>query len=296
MAPLKIERLHPDFGARLSGVDLRSTLPPATLEEIRVAIDTYSFLHFPRQQFDDDHQLAFTKSLGEPEVNHVVLGQEGRIEYFLTIGNVQADGSQLGNSHKKTKFLTGNNVWHTDSSFRDLPSLVSIMCAYEVPDEGGDTEFVSTRAAYRRLPDDLKATIEPLIAIHDYVFSRSKVGPDAVTPPHAASLPPVRQKLVRANPRSGAKNYYVGSHAREIDGWNETDGRALLDDLLRPRDAAEACAHPQVATGRSGHFGTTAACCIAAKATTPTNYRRLMRQTRVCGVGSTLTHETSWPD
>ncbi len=295
MAPLKIERLHPDFGARLSWVDLRSTLPPATLEEIRVAIDTYSFLHFPRQQFDDDHQLAFTKSLGEPEVNHVVLGQEGRIEYFLTIGNVQADGSQLGNSHKKTKFLTGNNVWHTDSSFRDLPSLVSIMCAYEVPDEGGDTEFVSTRAAYRRLPDDLKATIEPLIAIHDYVFSRSKVGPDAVTPPHAASLPPVRQKLVRANPRSGAKNYYVGSHAREIDGWNETDGRALLDDLLaratQPR-------HVHTHKWQPGDLVIWDNRCLLhrGKGYDADKYRRLMRQTRVCGVGSTLTHETSWPD
>ena len=110
MAPLEIEPLHPDFGARVSGVDLGAPLPPATLAALWAAIDTYSFLHFPQQPLDDDRQLAFTQSLGEPEVNHIILGQESRIEYFITIGNVQADGSQLGNSHKKTRFLTGNNV------------------------------------------------------------------------------------------------------------------------------------------------------------------------------------------
>ena len=100
------------------------------------------------------------------------------------------DGSAIGNTHKRTIHLTGNNMWHSDSSFRPVPTYVSINCVYEVPDEGGETEFVSTRAAFGRLSDDEKRTIEPLRAVHDYVFSRSKVGKDAVTPSHAASLPP----------------------------------------------------------------------------------------------------------
>ena len=145
MSALNIEALHPDFGGRITGIDLRAPISEATIDEIRAAIDDYSFVCFPGQNFDDAAQLAFTRLLGEPEESHVKLGEEGKVEYFGTIGNVQPDGTVLGNDHKKTIFLTGNNLWHSDSSFRKVPAYFSIMCAYEVPEEGGKTEFVSQR-------------------------------------------------------------------------------------------------------------------------------------------------------
>ena len=287
MATLTIEKLHPEFGARVTGVDLRAPQPDAVTEEIRAAIDDYSFLCFPDQPFDDDKQLAFTQSLGEPEPNHVKLGQEGIVEYFGTIGNVMADGSVLGNSHKRTRFQTGNNMWHSDSSFREVPTYVSIMCAYEVPEEGGRTEYVSCRAAYDRLPDDRQAEIDPLIVEHDYVFSRSKVGEDAVTPSHAASLPPVKQKLVRANPRTGAKNYFVGSHAKSIEGWSFEDSRALLDDLL---DRATEAEHVYAHAWQAGDLVIWDNRCLLHRGGgyDADRYRRYMRQTRVKGAGSSL--------
>ncbi len=284
---LRIEPLHPDFGARVTGVALDRALPDETVEAIRAAIDEYSFLCFPDQAMDDAKQLALTRSLGEPEPSHVKLGQEGKVDYFGTIGNVLEDGSRLGNSHKRTVFQTGNNMWHSDSSFRPVPTYVSIMCAYEVPEEGGQTEFVSCRAAYGRLPDAMKETIDPLVAVHDYVFSRSKVGPDAVTPSHAASLPPVRQKLVRKNARTGAKNYFVGSHAKEIEGWNFDDSRALLDDLLaratRPENVYSHAWQPGEVVIWDNR-------CLVHRGSgyDADKYRRRMRQTRVCGAGPTL--------
>ena len=57
-----------------------------------------------------------------------------------------------------------------------------LMCSYEIPAEGGETMFVSTRSAYDRLPDQRKQQLDGLIAIHDYVYSRFKVAPDAVSP------------------------------------------------------------------------------------------------------------------
>jgi alpha-ketoglutarate-dependent 2,4-dichlorophenoxyacetate dioxygenase len=288
MATLDIEPLHPDFGAHITGVDLSAPLSGETIEEIRAAVDEYSLVFFPDQPFDDDRQLAFTRHLGEPEPNHVKLGQDGKIDYFGTIGNVQDDGTVLGNSHKRTIFQTGNNMWHTDSSFREVPAKLSIMCAYEVPDEGGATEFVSARAAYRRLPDDMKAKVDPLIAVHDYVFSRSKVGPDAVTPSHAASLPPVQQKLVRANPRTGEKNYFVGSHAKEIVGWSFEESRTLLDDLLDRMTRAE---HVYSHAWKPGDLVIWDNRCLLHRGSgyDADKYRRYMRQTRVRGAGSTLT-------
>ena len=287
MVSPNFEPLHSDFGARVTGLDLGDGLSASAVSEIERAIDDFSFLWFPEQSVSDDMQLAFTKLLGEPEPSHVKLGQEGVIEYFITIGNVQDDGSVFGNDHPKTRFSTGNNMWHSDSSFREVPTYVSIMCAYEVPDEGGMTQFVSQRAAYNRLTEKTQVDIDPLIAIHDYVFSRSKVSDDAVTPSHANSLPPVRQKLVRKNPATGERNFYVGSHAREIEGWGFAESRDLLDDLLARTTERE---HFYEHTWSPGDLVIWDNRCLLHRGSgyDADKYRRRMRQTRVQGAGSTL--------
>ena len=179
MTNIRIEPLHSELGARITGVDLTRDLDDATVETLREAVDTYSFVLFPGQRMDDAAQLALTRRFGEPEPSHVAKG-EGKLEYFGTIGNVQPDGTVLGNTHKKTIFLTGNNMWHSDASFKDTPAFLSIMCAYETPAEGGATLFASTRRTYERMSPERKAELDPLIVIHDYVYSRSKVAPDAV--------------------------------------------------------------------------------------------------------------------
>ena len=287
MVSPNFEPLHSDFGARVTGLDLGDGLSASAVSEIERAIDDFSFLWFPEQSVSDDMQLAFTKLLGEPEPSHVKLGQEGVIEYFITIGNVQDDGSVFGNDHPKTRFLTGNNMWHSDSSFREVPTYVTIMCAYEVPGEGGMTQYVSQRAAYNRLTEKTQVDIDPLIAIHDYVFSRSKVGDDAVTPSHANSLPPVRQKLVRKNSATGERNFYVGSHAREIEGWGFAESRDLLDDLLARTTERE---HIYEHTWSPGDLVIWDNRCLLHRGSgyDADKYRRRMRQTRVQGAGSTL--------
>lgn len=287
MVRLNIEKLHDDFGARITGVDVTPPLDDATVEAIREAIDEHAFLVFPDQHLDDAQQLAFTSLLGEPEPNHVTLGQTGRREYFGTIGNIDAEGRQMGNDHKHVRFLTGNNMWHSDSSFREVPSFVSIMSVHEVPDEGGETLYVSARAAYDRLSAAEQEAIDPLVTIHDYVFSRSKIGPDAVTPSHAASLPPVRQRLVRTNPRTGRKNYYVGSHAKAIEGWDDGRSRDLLDDLLERATRPEYVYSHRWEPGQLVIWDNR---CLLHRGVgyDADKYRRRMRQTRVEGRCNTL--------
>ena len=280
-----IKEIRNDFGAQISNVDLSISINKEDIKGILKAIDDFSFLIFPDQSLSDDSHLEFTKLLGTPEPNHVAQGRDGIINYFGTIGNVQPDGTVQGNNHQHTKFLTGNNMWHTDSSFRKVPSFVSIMMAYEVPEEGGETQFVSARSAYARLPDDMKEKIDPLEVIHDYVFSRSKVA--EVDPKHAASLPPITQKLVRRNPNTGAKNFYIGSHAKEILGWNYDDSRLLLDELLAETVADE---YVYTHTWQPGDLVIWDNRCILHRGTgyDADKYRRFMRQTRVAGSGPTL--------
>jgi alpha-ketoglutarate-dependent 2,4-dichlorophenoxyacetate dioxygenase len=250
-------------------------------------VDTYSFLLFEDQSFDDASQLELTHTMGEPEPSHVARG-EGKLEYFGTIGNVQPDGTVLGNSHKKTIFLTGNNMWHSDASFKERPAFLSIMCAYETPVEGGETLFVSMRRAYARLSEERRAEVDPLVVIHDYVYSRSKVAPDAVSPELAATLPPVRQKLVRRNPRTGERNLFVGSHAKAIEGWSDTTSRALLDGLV---EGATAEPHVYTHRWRPGQVVFWDNRCLLHRGAgyDADRFRRYMRQTRVRGSGPTLT-------
>jgi alpha-ketoglutarate-dependent 2,4-dichlorophenoxyacetate dioxygenase len=284
MPQLRYEELHPEFGVRIRGIDVSQPLAPDLVAEINAAIDRYSFVCFPDQTMDDVRQLALTRQLGNPEPSHTSLG---KVEYFGTIGNVQPDGTALGSAHKKTIFLTGNNMWHSDASFKPVPAFLSVMCAYETPSEGGITMFVSLRAAYERLPPGRKAELEPLIAIHDYVHSRSKVAPDAVSPELAASLPPVRQRLVRTNPATGAKNLFLGSHVREIEGMSVAAGRALIDSLTDEAIRAEHVYHHAWQPGDVVLWDNR--CLLhAGSGYDADRHRRYMRQTRVSGACSSL--------
>ncbi len=286
MTNIRIEPLHSELGARITGVDLTRDLDDATVETLREAVDTYSFVLFPGQRMDDAAQLALTRRFGEPEPSHVAKG-EGKLEYFGTIGNVQPDGTVLGNTHKKTIFLTGNNMWHSDASFKETPAFLSIMCAYETPAEGGATLFASTRRTYERMSPERKAELDPLIVIHDYVYSRSKVAPDAVSPQLAATLPPVRHKLVRRNPRTGAPNLFIGSHAKAIEGWSDEQSRALLKGLVEETVGET---HIYAHRWQPGEVVLWDNRCLIHRGEgyDADKYRRYMRQTRTRGDGPTL--------
>lgn len=284
MSTFNIEPLHPEFGARITGVNMSAPMDTKLLADLRDAIDRHSFLLFPDQAFDDENQLALTRQIGEPEPSHTSVD---RIEYFGTIGNVQADGTAIGNEHTDTVFLSGNNMWHSDASFKEVPALVSIMCAYETPSEGGATMFVSTRSAFNRLTDAEKECVDPLVVIHDYVHSRSKVAPDAISPELAASLPPVRQQLVRYNENADAKSLFIGSHAKTIEGWDDKKARDLLDDLT---DRATQDEHIYAHRWQRGDLVIWDNRCLLHRGEgyDADRFRRYMRQTRVSGQGPTL--------
>ncbi|MDH3712476.1 MAG: TauD/TfdA family dioxygenase [Gammaproteobacteria bacterium] len=285
MSQFIFESLHPDFGARVEGVDLTAELSDDVVRQFHEAIDTYSLLWFPAQPMTDAAQLVLTRRLGEPEAEHVTLGKTGEVVYFGTVGNITDSGEKQDGGHPRTRYQTGNELWHSDSSFRRVPSYVSINHAYEAPGEGGATEFVSMRAAYARLPAEMQAEIDPLHAIHDYVFSRTQRAP--VDPNHAASLPPVEQKLVRVNRGNGLKNYYVGSHARSIVGWTGIESRKLLDDLLARTTRAQDIYPHQWRAGDTVIWDNR---CLLHRGAgyDADRWRRRMRQTRVAGRGPTV--------
>ena len=227
---LAITPLHTEFGAVVTGVDLSQPLDDELFAEIDLAVNRYSAVLFENQRMNDDAHLAFTRRFGDLEEEHVTYYSRGEITYIGRVGNINPDGTKVSN--RQVKASTGNEMWHTDSSFREIPAMYSILCAYEVPDERGETEFASARAAYQRLDAETRARINDCIGIHDYIYSRTKVGEDAVTWGQRTYMHPVRQRLVRQNPVTGEKNYFVASHLREIQDMDEAQSRDLIERLM----------------------------------------------------------------
>jgi alpha-ketoglutarate-dependent 2,4-dichlorophenoxyacetate dioxygenase len=148
------------------------------------------------------------------------------------VSNLDQHGRPLARDDRRRMFNLGNQLWHSDSSFRAIPAKYSILSGRVVATKGGNTEFADMRAAYDALDDATKAEIEDLVCEHSLIYSRGTLGFDALTEEERAMFKPVRQRLVRTHPVTGRKSLYLSSHAGTIIGWPTPEARAFLRDLL----------------------------------------------------------------
>jgi alpha-ketoglutarate-dependent 2,4-dichlorophenoxyacetate dioxygenase len=229
---LPLRPLHPRFGVEIVGVDVRR-LDGHAFAEIVAAFEEHSVLLFRDQSIDDEAQIAFSHRFGPLETTiRTIVSQARTRPEISNLANVDAEDRLIPAGDKRNLFNAGNQMWHSDSSFKRVPALASLLSARVVPPVGGETEFASTRAAYERLPAATRRLLEGKVAIHSFVFSRGLVSDGLLPPGHAAQVPPVPQALVRVNPRHGRKAFFVGSHACEIVGMPTDEARALLRQLL----------------------------------------------------------------
>jgi len=230
---LQMHRLHPRFGVELSGVDLCQPLDDGTWAHIWEAFNEHSLLVFHDQPLTDDEQMRFSERFGPLETTVKTLGKEDRLHPNLVeLANVDEDGRRMDWSDRRMLYQSGNQMWHTDSSFKQVPAQASLLSGRLVPPEGGETEFVSCRVAWEALAPEMQRRLEGKVAIHSFAYSRGLIDPTLLGPEVQQALPPVRQALVRANPLNGKKTVYIGAHASHIEGVPIEEGRALLKELL----------------------------------------------------------------
>lgn len=223
-------QLHPLFCAEIDGVDTGQPMDDATFAEIRAAFEEYSVLVFHHQSLDDERQIAFSLRFGPLEMAGKANPAVGT--YFARQSNLDLKtGEVIPAEDRRMIYQKGNYLWHSDSSFRAVPSLCSLLSARIVPPEGGNTEFASMRAAYDALPDDMKQNLEGLVAEHSLVYSRGTVSTGALTPEMKVELPGAWQTMLRANPVNGRKAIYAGAHASHVIGWPREEGRAFIQRL-----------------------------------------------------------------
>jgi alpha-ketoglutarate-dependent 2,4-dichlorophenoxyacetate dioxygenase len=228
---MDIVPLGPGFGADLRGVTLADVASDdAAYAAARAAFEEHSVLVLRNQKVTDELQLAFSRRFGPPELTKV--GSQGTGSHFVILSTIGPDGGVVPPDHRLSLRSKANQLWHTDSSFKRVPALTSILSARIIPARGGETEFVSTRLAFERLDAALRNKLENSFAWHDYAHSRGRIAPDLATPEERAALPPQCWRMVWRNPANGRSAIYLASHAYAIEGMEAAAGKRLIDELM----------------------------------------------------------------
>ena len=222
------------FAGVVSGVDLRQPLSPQDIEAIHQGMDRFGMLVFHDQPINDEQQLVFSKALGplETATGDIAAPQDRRMSMELNdISNLDKNNNILARDDRRRLFGLGNMLWHSDSSFKEVPAKYSLLSARTIPEEGGNTEFADMRAAYDALDDKTKREVHDMICSHSQIFSRGILGFTDFTDEERKKWAPVRQRLVRRHPRTGRLSLFLASHAGGIEGWPVPEARAFLRDL-----------------------------------------------------------------
>ena len=231
---LDLHPMHPVFAAEVTGVDLRDPPSAPLCAAIDAAMDQYGVVVLRGQQINDAQQMAFARALGPLEPMPAQVGMEKqRLKHreMVDISNLEVDGSVLPPDDRRRLFNLGNQLWHTDSSFKATPAKYSMLHARAIPPEGGETEFADMRAAWDALPETIKRRVEPMICDHSLLYSRAVLGFDAFTEEERTTFAPVPQRLVRRHAGSQRRSLYLASHIGAIHGMPRPEALMLIRDL-----------------------------------------------------------------
>jgi alpha-ketoglutarate-dependent 2,4-dichlorophenoxyacetate dioxygenase len=277
---ITIKPLHPLFVAEITGIDLTLPISREDFRTIWEAFNEHQILVFRDQAFDDESQIAFSRNFGSLETMEAHASNDWKPGHIAVMTNLGANGDLLPLDHPSMIHRLRNEAWHTDSSFKKVAALCSLLSGRIVPPVGGNTDFASARAAYDALPAHRKSELEGKTVIHRVAHPHVK-NDDAYNEEQKNRLT-VYHPLVRTNPANGRKNLYVGSHAQEIVGMAPEEGRKLLDELT------ELCTRPQFVYShpwRQHDLVIWDNRCALHRATTfdKTKYRRKMHRTTVAG-------------
>jgi taurine dioxygenase len=230
LAALRFERIDvrpcsPTIGAEIRGVQL-ARLDDATFEEVRRAWLEYKVIFLREQQCDADEQMAFAGRFGELEIHP-----------FLP---ANASHDEIIRFEKGEDTAGYENLWHSDVSWREVPSLGSVLRCIEAPPRGGDTLFADMIAAYEGLPDEVRGRIDGAVAVHDFMHSFGLAMDDAQREEKRKQFPPARHPVVRTHPETGRKILYVNPiFTSHIEGMTRDESDALLDFLYRQATVPE---------------------------------------------------------
>ena len=229
---LAIRKLHPAIGAEVSNVDFSKPLSPDVAAEIHAAWIAHHVLVFPGQAITDEQHVAVTRHFGEPEIFHMDIIKSKFLKEIFRVSNTDEDGNLVPPSNPIQQQLSSAKKWHTDSSYRPIPAMGSILHGVEVSRTGGLTCFTSMHAVYEALPPEWKAKVEGRKALHDFDKLSRISGAPKQTAEERARVPAIWQPMVRSHPVSSRKSLYISPiYNDDIEGMEEAEATAFIQEL-----------------------------------------------------------------
>ena len=243
---IEVVKLGQNIGAEIKGVDLSKPISEEMFQKISQAFFDNEVVVFRDQDLQPHDQVLFTRKFGDLE-KHVRKESllKGMEEIFVISNMIGDDGKPIGAQDV-------GRFWHSDLSYKKVPSMLSALYSIVVPVDGngiakGDTQYSSTTYAYATLPDELKQKLTKLKAVHSYKYYRminreaqsvdalnggKKVIEPELTEEMLRATPDVNPPLVRTHPITQKKGLFINEgHTSHIEGMSEKDSKDLLHSL-----------------------------------------------------------------
>jgi taurine dioxygenase len=228
---IEVHKIAGALGAEISGVDLARDLDEETVAEIRRIWLDNCVVFFRNQDLPPARFLVVAKRFGEPIEYPFLKGLDGFPE-IITVAKLE---------HEKINF---GGVWHSDTSYLDIPPMATMLIAREVPPVGGDTLFANQYLAYETLSDGMKRLLDGLVALNasakaDVTRTREDRLKDNKNP-QARKDYVAEHPAVRTHPETGRKALYVNvAHTVRFKDMTEEESAPILDFLFRHQTRPE---------------------------------------------------------
>jgi taurine dioxygenase len=222
---MKVRRIAGALGAEISGVDLRQSLSKAQAQDIRKVFLEHEVIFLRNQPLSAQQFMDFANAMGEPVEYPFVKGLED-FPHIIEVKKLE---------HEKVNF---GGVWHSDTTYLEMPPMGSMLLARDIPPFGGDTLFASQYAAYEALSDTMQRMLEGLKGVSSSAKAdvsktredRLKTDGKEAAPKSFTSTHPV----VRTHPETGRKALFVNvAHTAGIEGLTDSESAPLLNFLFQ---------------------------------------------------------------
>ena len=235
---MKIKKLTPTFAAEIVGAKVAEKMGTAEIRTILKVFLEHQVIVIRDQSLTPDEQKSFSRHFGELDFHVSKTNKDKKHPEILILSNKKINGKWVGATN-------AGDEWHTDTSYAPVPSKCTMLHALEVPEEGGETAFINTYAAYEALPEKTKVRIDSIRGINSWNRLRN---PRVKVPKqhgdgksvYDTGQPDVMHPVVRTHPETGRKALYVSPrHTLSVEDLPEDESEDLLMELFAVQQRPE---------------------------------------------------------
>jgi taurine dioxygenase len=228
---IEITPFEGPLGAEITGLDLSQPLADDDFKRIHRAHLDHHVIVCRDQRITPEQHIDFSRRFGPLQIHVLHQFQLSGHPEILIVSNVMENGKPIG-------LGDAGHFWHSDLSYKETPSLGSLLHAQELPAEGGDTLFANMHLAWDTLPQALRDAVQGRFAEHTYLAKYAELQKRSPWRPNLsaeqiAQVKPVVQPIVRTHPETGRRALFVSEHfTTRVIGMPEDEGRDLLQALF----------------------------------------------------------------